>query len=79
VTNDKTDQDLSQQGTALLTSSVSDQRLGRENINTLLLEFAIPSIIAMTATSVYNIIDRIFIGNAVGLWPLPAWHWFCRL
>ena len=66
VTNDKTDQNLSQQGTALLTSSVSDQRLGRENINKLLLEFAIPSIIAMTATSVYNIIDRIFIGNAVG-------------
>ena len=66
MTNDKTDQNLSQQGTALLTSSVSDQRLGRENINKLLLEFAIPSIIAMTATSVYNIIDRIFIGNAVG-------------
>ena len=66
VTNDKTDQNLSQQGTALLTSSVSDQRLGREKINKLLLEFAIPSIIAMTATSVYNIIDRIFIGNAVG-------------
>ncbi|MGI5834782.1 MAG: MATE family efflux transporter, partial [Bacteroidales bacterium] len=64
--NNSTESNLSQQGAALLTSSVSDERLGKESINRLLLEFAIPSIVAMTATSIYNVVDRIFIGNAVG-------------
>ncbi|MDR0729260.1 MAG: MATE family efflux transporter [Prevotellaceae bacterium] len=40
--------------------------LGTEKIGTLLLEYAIPAIIAMTAASLYNITDSIFIGHGVG-------------
>lgn len=35
-------------------------------ISKLLLQYSIPAIIAMTVTSVYNIIDSIFIGHGVG-------------
>ena len=40
--------------------------LGTENISTLLRKYAIPAIIAMAATSLYNITDSIFIGHGVG-------------
>jgi putative MATE family efflux protein len=40
--------------------------LGQEKIGRLLLEYSLPAIVAMTATSVYNMIDRIFIGQGVG-------------
>lgn len=40
--------------------------LGRENINKLLLMFAIPCVISMLINSVYNIVDQIFIGKGVG-------------
>ncbi len=40
--------------------------LGTENVWRLLLKYAIPSVIAMTASSLYNIIDSIFIGQGVG-------------
>ncbi len=40
--------------------------LGTENVWKLLLQYAIPSVIAMTATSLYNITDSIFIGQGVG-------------
>ncbi len=40
--------------------------LGSKNIGKLLLQYATPAIIAMTASSLYNIIDRIFIGQAMG-------------
>ena len=39
--------------------------LGTENISTLLLQYAVPAIIAMTAASLYNITDSIFIGRGV--------------
>lgn len=41
-------------------------RLGTERIGRLLIEYALPAIAAMVASSLYNIIDRIFIGNGVG-------------
>jgi len=41
-------------------------KLNVEPIGKLLLKFAIPAIIAMTATSLYNIVDSIFIGQGVG-------------
>lgn len=44
----------------------SPHTLGHENIAKLLLEYSIPAIVAMTAMSVYNVIDRIFIGHGVG-------------
>ena len=40
--------------------------LGEKPIGSLLMEYAIPAIVAMAASSVYNIIDGIFIGQGVG-------------
>jgi len=40
--------------------------LGTEGIGKLLLKYALPAIIAMTASSLYNNVDRIFIGQGVG-------------
>ncbi|MDR1500009.1 MAG: MATE family efflux transporter [Tannerellaceae bacterium] len=40
--------------------------LGTERIDKLLKGYAIPAIIALTAASLYNIADSIFIGNGVG-------------
>jgi len=40
--------------------------LGTESVWRLLLQYAIPSVIAMTAASLYNITDSIFIGQGVG-------------
>lgn len=40
--------------------------LGSLPLGSLLLKFAIPSIIAMLVTGLYNIVDQIFIGNYVG-------------
>lgn len=40
--------------------------LGVENLGKLLLQYSLPAIIATSAASLYNIIDRIFIGQGVG-------------
>ncbi|MDO4190097.1 MAG: MATE family efflux transporter [Bacteroidales bacterium] len=40
--------------------------LGSESIGKLLKSYAIPAIIAMTAQSLYNMVDSIFIGHGVG-------------
>ena len=40
--------------------------LGTKPIGSLLLKYAAPAIIAMTASSLYNIVDAIFIGKGVG-------------
>ena len=40
--------------------------LGNAPIGKLLLQYSIPAIIGMTLTSLYNIIDSIFIGHGVG-------------
>lgn len=40
--------------------------LGTQPVGRLLLQYALPAIIAMTASSLYNIIDRVFIGQIVG-------------
>jgi len=40
--------------------------LGTEKIGKLLMQYAIPAIIAMTASSLYNMVDIIFIGHGVG-------------
>lgn len=41
-------------------------RLGTAPVNTLLLNFAIPSIIAMLVSALYNIVDQFFIGRSIG-------------
>ena len=40
--------------------------LGTQNIGKLLRQYALPAIIAQTASSLYNMVDSIFIGQGVG-------------
>ena len=40
--------------------------LGTEKVSKLLKQYAVPAIIAMTASSLYNMVDSIFIGQGVG-------------
>ena len=40
--------------------------LGTKPVGRLLAQYALPAIVAMTAASLYNIIDRVFIGQVVG-------------
>ncbi|MDD3320214.1 MAG: MATE family efflux transporter [Paludibacter sp.] len=40
--------------------------LGTEKVSKLLMQYSLPAIIAMTASSLYNITDSIFIGHGVG-------------
>ncbi|MDD2255980.1 MAG: MATE family efflux transporter [Bacteroidales bacterium] len=47
-------------------SKYSPLSLGTERIGKLLAQYAIPAIIAMTASSLYNITDSVFIGHGVG-------------
>ena len=47
-------------------SSKKSNPLGTEPIPKLMLKFAIPSIIAMLVGSIYNIVDQLFIGQAIG-------------
>lgn len=51
-------------------NNMSDKKtlteLGTEKVGKLLFRFALPSIVAMTASSLYNMVDSIFIGNGVG-------------
>lgn len=41
-------------------------QLGQEDIGKLLLKFSIPAIVGMIVNALYNIIDRIFVGQGVG-------------
>lgn len=45
---------------------MNENPLGTKKVSTLLREFAIPSIIATLVSSLYNIVDQIFIGQGVG-------------
>ena len=45
---------------------VTTLSLGTDSLSSLLPRYAIPAIIAMTSTSLFNIIDSIFIGHGVG-------------
>lgn len=47
-----------------------NNKLETEKISSLLLEFSIPAVIGMFVNAVYNIVDRIFIGNAPELGSL---------
>ena len=40
--------------------------LGTKPVGRLLWQYALPAIIAMTASSLYNIADRVFLGQVVG-------------
>lgn len=47
-------------------ASTSTEALGQQSIGKLLAQYSVPAIIASVATSLYNIIDSIFIGRGVG-------------
>ncbi len=47
-------------------ASTSTDDLGRKSIGRLLAQYSVPAIIASVATSLYNIVDSIFIGRGVG-------------
>ena len=47
-------------------SSTSPMTLGSKPIGKLLVQYSVPAIIASVATSLYNIVDSIFIGRGVG-------------
>ena len=44
----------------------TDNPLGVQPVNKLLVKFAVPSIIAMLVSALYNIVDQFFIGRSVG-------------
>ncbi len=44
----------------------SPKELGTEPIGKLLMKYAIPAVISMLAASIYNIVDRAFLGQGVG-------------
>jgi putative MATE family efflux protein len=48
------------------------ETLGTESIWKLLAQFALPAIVAMLATSLYNVTDSIFIGHGVGVAALSG-------
>ncbi len=48
------------------TNGAIPTELGTEKIWKLLKSYALPAIIAMTASSLYNMVDSIFVGNGVG-------------
>ena len=49
-----------------MTGQKTPTALGTEKIGKLLMQYAIPAIIAMTASSLYNMVDSIFIVHGVG-------------
>ncbi|MGL5712701.1 MAG: MATE family efflux transporter [Paraclostridium sp.] len=48
----------------------NEQILGTEPIGKLLLKYSVPAIIGMIVNALYNVVDRIFIGNIPGVGPL---------
>ena len=53
--------------TSAPTENTDNNPLGSVPINILLARFAIPSIIAMLVSALYNIVDQFFIGRSVGM------------
>lgn len=48
----------------------NQQILGTEPIGKLLIKYSVPAIISMMVNGLYNVVDRIFIGNIPGVGPL---------
>ena len=47
---------------------VRQNPLGSAPLGKLLVKFAVPSIISMLVSALYNIVDQIFIGQGVGMY-----------
>ena len=50
-----------------MSTTVASNPLGSESVTKLMLKFSIPSIISMLVGALYNIVDQLFIGQAVGM------------
>ncbi|MBN2875655.1 MAG: polysaccharide biosynthesis C-terminal domain-containing protein, partial [Spirochaetales bacterium] len=61
-------------GGTSVTSTNNDRtvQLGTAPIGRLLLKFSIPAVVGMLVQSLYNVVDRIFIGNGVGAMGLAG-------
>ena len=51
---------------------VRQNPLGSAPLGKLLVKFAVPSIISMLVSALYNIVDQIFIGQGVGMYGNAA-------
>ena len=58
--------DTSKPGQKLHKGDARTARMGTDSIPKLIMEFAIPSIVGMLVNGAYNVIDSIFLGQAMG-------------
>lgn len=49
-----------------MTETIKSNPLGSDKVSQLMVKFAVPSIVAMLVGALYNIVDQLFIGQAVG-------------
>lgn len=49
-------------------------KLERDKIGSLLLHYSVPAIVGMVVASLYNIVDRVFIGQGVGPLAISGWR-----
>ncbi len=53
--------------------------LESESIGKLILKYSLPAIASSLISSIYNIVDQVFVGRKMGKWamPQPMWrfHW----
>ncbi len=50
----------------------TENKLGTEKISRLLLQFSVPTVMTLMVNCLYNIVDQIFIGRAVGITGMAA-------
>ena len=55
-----------------MTETTPNNPLGSAPLTGLITRFAIPSIISMLVSAIYNITDQIFIGNVIGMYGNAA-------
>ena len=56
----------------------SQQVLGTESIGKLLLKYSVPAIIGMMVNALYNVVDRMFIGNIPGVGSTSNYRPWCN-
>ena len=55
-----------------MSANNATQSLGTDSIGRLLFQYSLPAIIATAASSIYNVVDRIFIGQGVGPYAISG-------
>lgn len=49
---------------------MQEERMGKDSILKLLVTFSLPAMIGMLVNAIYNVVDRMFIGNTADLGSL---------